>query len=232
MTLVLVVDDVFAMAEQYAYDLKRVGGYEVVVATGGEQALDILTGEAVDCVILDLEMPGIDGFQVLRKLKERGSDTPVIVYTGTGNFDRCMQAIRLGAYSFIDKAEPMERVVREVENALERRRLETEVKTLRRETGSDSPLLGSSSVMSQLKQQIDEHVNQVLNLLVTVIDNGRQLEVFHTTRPRRHAVILWTTLHGLIQFRKMEKNLLPGDDFYGLYQQAVDGFLRELSNKL
>jgi two-component system nitrogen regulation response regulator NtrX len=154
MILVLVVDDVFAMAEQYAYDLKRVGGYEVVVATGGEQALDILTGEAVDCVILDLEMPGTDGFQVLRKLRERGSDTPVIVYTGTGNFDRCMQAIRLGAYSFIDKAEPMERVVREVENALERRRLETEVKTLRRETGSDSPLLGSSRVMSQLKQQI------------------------------------------------------------------------------
>lgn len=82
-----------------------------------------------------------------------------------------------------------------------------------------------------LKQQIDEHVNQVLNLLVTVIDNGRQLEVFHTTRPRRHAVILWTTLHGLIQFRKMEKNLLPGDDFDGLYQQAVDGFLRELSTR-
>jgi len=83
-----------------------------------------------------------------------------------------------------------------------------------------------------LKQQIDEHVNQVLNRLVTVIDNGRQLEVFHTTRPRRHAVILWTTLHGLIQFRKMEKNLLPGDDFYGLYQQAVDSFLRGLSHKL
>jgi AcrR family transcriptional regulator len=82
-----------------------------------------------------------------------------------------------------------------------------------------------------LKQQIDEHVNQVLNLLITVIDNGRQLEVFHTTRPRRHAVILWTTLHGLIQFRKMEKNLLPGDDFDGLYQQAVDGFLRELSTR-
>jgi AcrR family transcriptional regulator len=82
-----------------------------------------------------------------------------------------------------------------------------------------------------LKQQIDEHVNQVLNLLVTVIDNGRGLDVFHTTRPRRHAVILWTTLHGLIQFRKMEKNLLPGDDFDGLYQQAVDGFLRELSTR-
>jgi two-component system nitrogen regulation response regulator NtrX len=155
MTLVLVVDDVFAMAEQYAYDLKRVGGYETVVATGGEQALDVLAGEAVDCVILDLEMPGMDGFEVLRRLRDRGSGTPVIVYTGTGNYDRCIQAIRLGAYSFIDKSEPMERVVREVENALERGRLEAEVKALRRRTGSDSPLLGSSEGMRGLKEQIE-----------------------------------------------------------------------------
>ena len=65
MTLVLVVDDVTAMAEQYAYDLKRVGGYEVLIAPGGAQALDSLADEAIDCVILDLEMPGVDGFEVL-----------------------------------------------------------------------------------------------------------------------------------------------------------------------
>ena len=81
-----------------------------------------------------------------------------------------------------------------------------------------------------LKQQIDEHANQVLDLLVTVINNGRQLGVFHADRPRRHAVILWATLHGLIQFRKMKKNILPGDDFYSLYQQAVDSFLRDLNS--
>ena len=98
MTLVLVVDDVPAMAEQYAYDLKRLGGYEVTsVAQDGRQALERLGGEPVDCVILDLEMPGMDGFEVLRALERRGSEVPVIVYTGTGNFDRCIQAVRLGA---------------------------------------------------------------------------------------------------------------------------------------
>ena len=80
-----------------------------------------------------------------------------------------------------------------------------------------------------LKRQIDEHANQVLNLLVTSIDNGRQQGVFHTTRPRRHAVILWAMLHGLIQFRKMEKSLLPADDFHHLYNQAVDDFLGNLT---
>ena len=74
-------------------------------------------GEPVDCVILDLEMPGMDGFEVLRALERRGIEVPVIVYTGTGNYDRCIQAVRLGAYGFIDKAEPIERVVQEIELA-------------------------------------------------------------------------------------------------------------------
>src|SRR5688572_579358 len=110
MTNVLVVDDVPAMAEQYAYDLKRVGGYQTIVAGGGDEAFDILGREPIDCVVLDLEMPGTDGFDLLRRLKQRGIDVPVIVYTGTGSFDRCVQAVRLGAYGFIDKAESIERV--------------------------------------------------------------------------------------------------------------------------
>src|SRR5207244_224954 len=105
---ILVVDDVPAMAEQYAYDLKRVGGYDVLVALSGRAALDLLEREAVECVILDLEMPGMDGFEVLRTMERRGLRMPVLVYTGTGNYDRCTEAIRLGARSFIDKAEPME----------------------------------------------------------------------------------------------------------------------------
>src|SRR5258708_38470194 len=110
------------MAQQYAYDLRRGGGYEALVAPGGREALDLLEREAVDCVILDLEMPGMDGFEVLRAMQRRGFRIPVLVYTGTGNYDRCTEAIRLGACSFIDKAEPMERVVKEVEHALEQQR--------------------------------------------------------------------------------------------------------------
>src|SRR5437773_2513399 len=109
MTLVLIVDDVPAMAEQYAYDLKRLRGYETLIAQSGRTALESLTRDSVDCVILDLEMPGMDGFEVLRSVERLGLRVPVIVYTGTGDYDRCAQAIRLGAYSFIDKAESMER---------------------------------------------------------------------------------------------------------------------------
>jgi two-component system, NtrC family, nitrogen regulation response regulator NtrX len=154
MLSVLIVDDVTPLAEQYAYDLRRLGGFEAATASSGEAALEVLGREAVDCVILDLEMPGLDGFGVLRAMRERGMDTPVIVYTGTGNFDRCVQAMRLGAFTFIDKAEPLERVVREVETAAERRQLLADVASLRRYAAEDSALLGDSPAMRRLKETI------------------------------------------------------------------------------
>ncbi len=154
MSTVLVCDDNRTLAEQYAYDLARLAGHEVLVAGSGEEALDVLAREAVDCVILDLEMPGLDGFGVLRAMRERGLETPVIVYTGTGSYDRCVQAIRWGAYGFIDKEEPVERVAREVENAVERRRILDEVATLRPYALDGSALLGGSPAMRSLQDGI------------------------------------------------------------------------------
>jgi DNA-binding NtrC family response regulator len=154
MTTVLIVDDVPAMAEQYAYDLRRLAGHDTLTARDGDTALEILARESVDCVILDLEMPGKDGFAVLRAMRERDLEVPVVVYTGTGNFDRCVQAVRLGAYSFVDKADSVERVAREVENAIERRMLVAEVTALRRYAADDSALRGSSPAMQRLKDAI------------------------------------------------------------------------------
>ncbi len=153
---VLLVDDVEMVAEQYAYDLRRLGDYRTLVATSGREALERLESEAVDCVILDLEMPGVDGFDVLRGIRQRELGVPVIVYTGTGDYDRCVRAVRLGAYGFIDKSEPMRRVVQEVENALERDRLEGEVAELRRRLQDDAALVGTSPVMLELKERISK----------------------------------------------------------------------------
>src|SRR5947199_231134 len=152
---VLVVDDVQAMAEQYAYDLKRVGKYDTIVAAGGGEALDLLGREPIDCVVLDLEMPGTDGFDVLRGLQQRGIDTPVIVYTGTGSYDRCVQAVRLGAYGFVDKAEPIERVVQEIENAVTRGRMAKELRSLRSRFDGETSLIGGSVPMRALCSAIE-----------------------------------------------------------------------------
>ena len=151
MSLVLIVDDAPALAEQYAYDLQRLGGHETLAAGTGREALDVLARDAVDCVLLDLELPGMDGFEVLRQIERRGLLVPVIVYTGTGDYDRCAQAIRLGAASFIDKAEPMERVAQEIANAVERHRLVREVAALQHDLGTAAPLVGSSPAIEKLR---------------------------------------------------------------------------------
>ena len=152
--LVLIVDDMRPLAEQYAYDLERLGRFRTRVAGGGTEALDVLTREVVDCMILDLEMPGLDGFDVLRAMEHQEIDVPVIVYTGTGSFDRCVEAVRLGAFSFIDKAEPMERVVQEVRLALGQSDLRVRLGELEKRVVRTSPLIGESRAMSLLRGAI------------------------------------------------------------------------------
>src|SRR5213594_2407071 len=173
---VLVVDDVRAMAEQYAYDLKRVGKYGTLVAAGGGEALDLLGREPIYCVVLDLEMPGTDGFEVLRRLQQRGIDTPVIVYTGTGNYDRCVQAVRLGAYGFVDKAEPIERVVQEIENAVARGRMAKELRSLRSRFDGESSLTGDSVPMRTLRSAI-ERVARIPSSVLIVGESGSGKEL-------------------------------------------------------
>jgi DNA-binding NtrC family response regulator len=153
MSSILIVDDVAALADQYKYDLRRIGAHDVVTSTSGEAALALLEKGGIDCVILDLEMPGMDGFAVLRNLRHRGDETPVIVYTGTGDFERCMSAVKLGAAGFIDKAEPMERVALEVEHVIERYRLRREVFALQAQLG-ESSLLGRSAAMLRMREEI------------------------------------------------------------------------------
>jgi DNA-binding NtrC family response regulator len=186
MSRILVVDDVAAMAEQYAYDLERIGAHEVVTATNGAAALTLLEAGGTDCVILDLEMPGMDGFEVLRTLRHRGDETPVIVYTGTGDFDRCIAAVRLGAAGFIDKSEPMERVAQEVEHAIERHRLRREVFALQAQLGA-STLVGRSAAIQRLNEEIARVAPVPSAVLITgESGTGKELVARELHRLGRH----------------------------------------------
>jgi DNA-binding NtrC family response regulator len=185
MSRILVVDDVASLAEQYAYDLKRIGAHEVVTAGDGARALALLEAGGFDCVILDLEMPGMDGFGVLRALRHRGDETPVIVYTGTGDFERCVAAVKLGAAGFIDKAEPMERVVEDVEHAIERHRLRREVFVLQARLG-DSTMIGRSAAAVRLNEEIGK-VAAVPSAVLITGESGTGKELVARELHRRGA---------------------------------------------
>jgi len=185
MSRILVVDDVAALAGQYAYDLQRIGAHQVETANSGARALALLEAGGFDCMILDLEMPEMDGFAVLRALRHRGDETPVIVYTGTGDFDRCVAAVKLGAAGFIDKAEPMERVAQEVEHAIERARLRREVFALQAELGT-SALIGRSAAIQRLNEEIGK-VAPVQSAVLITGESGTGKELVARELHRRGA---------------------------------------------
>ncbi len=186
MTTVLIVDDVPAMAEQYAYDLARLADFEVLTGSSGDEGLEIMRRTHVDCLILDLEMPGMDGFQVLRTMKRRGLQVPVIVYTGTGNYQRCVQAVQLGAYGFIDKAEPMQRVVLEVQNAVRQNRQAQQIDRLEQEAGAE--MIGSSQVMARVAEQIGR-VAGIPSPVLIVGESGTGKEVVARQLHRRSKAV-------------------------------------------
>jgi DNA-binding response OmpR family regulator len=78
-------------------------GYTVLEAKGGQEALDCLEIEPVDVVLLDLLMPGLGGIEVLRRLRDRGDETPVVVVTAHGTIPDAVEAMKLGAIDFLTK---------------------------------------------------------------------------------------------------------------------------------
>ncbi|MCP4144729.1 MAG: sigma-54-dependent Fis family transcriptional regulator [bacterium] len=154
MAKILIVDDVAGMRESYQYDISRLTKYKTDTAVDGKDAIEKLSENNFDCVILDLEMPRADGFDVLRYMKSRADTTPVIVYTGTGNYQNCIKAVQLGAFGFVDKADPIESVLQNIKHALDMAKLEKDNVELRNRLAGKTTLLGKSEAMLKLKADI------------------------------------------------------------------------------
>lgn len=113
--LVHIVDDDSEVRAGASYAL-RSHGFETQIYAGGQEFL----GEAKldrGCVLLDLRMPGMDGFEVLARLADRGASLPVIILTGQGDIPQAVQAMRGGAVDFIEKPYPMARLIDAIERA-------------------------------------------------------------------------------------------------------------------
>ena len=129
---VLIVDDDPVQRRLVESMVSRFG-YEPVVAEGGDAALNLLNSpeQAIDCVMLDLVMPDLDGMGVLARMSELGLKTPVIVQTAHGGIDTVVSAMRAGAADFVVKPVGAERLQVSLRNALTRRALEGEFAKLK-----------------------------------------------------------------------------------------------------
>ena len=146
----LIVDDEqlvrWSLRERFAQD-----GYAIVEAGTAADAL-LKAGPAIDLVLLDVRLPDGDGLEVLRKLKELFPDTPVILMTAFSSVENAVAAMKLGAYSYVNKPFDLPDVVVAVTQALETSRLRREVRSLRtkegREFGFDAIIGGSSAMLA------------------------------------------------------------------------------------
>src|SRR5579883_162149 len=130
---VLIVDD-DPVARRLVENIVTRAGYEAVTADGGDVALELLIGgkARIDCVVLDLVMPDLDGLGVLAKMREAGIDAPVIVQTAHGGIDNVVSAMRAGAVDFVVKPAGAERLQVSLRNAISVRALEGELNRIKR----------------------------------------------------------------------------------------------------
>jgi DNA-binding NtrC family response regulator len=130
---VLIVDD-DPVQRRFVETMVSRFGYEAVVAAGGDAAVTMLTksdGPRIDCVVLDLVMPDLDGLGVLAKMREAGLNFPVIVQTAHGGIDNVVSALRAGAVDFVVKPVGAERLQVSLHNALATRALACELARLK-----------------------------------------------------------------------------------------------------
>src|SRR5581483_10653456 len=152
---VLVVEDDTAMRELLDEQLRR-RGFEVTSAASGAEALERFAAKDFDAVLTDLNMKGMNGVELCRKLLDKRPEVPVLVLTAFGSLDAAMQAIRAGAYDFITKPVEMEPLAVALNRALENLALKREVRRLRDGARGDEArdLTGSSEAIRRVRELI------------------------------------------------------------------------------
>lgn len=127
-TLVLIADDDSSSRKLLGHFISKMG-YDTLFAEDGEQCIDLISEQPVDLLLLDINMPKKDGFDVMRHLTERNIGIPVIMVTASNDIPQAVRCIKLGAYEYLTKPIDAERLRIVVRNANEVQQLKKELRT-------------------------------------------------------------------------------------------------------
>lgn len=167
---ILVIDDDTSLRRVLEYTLQE-EGHQVLTAASGEEGLAIFAEQQPALVITDMKMPGMDGFQVLKAVKERSAETLVIIITAYGEVDVAVEAMKLGAYDYVAKPFSRDELKLTVKKALQLRGLSEENRQLREELSERIDfrnMVGTSRKM----ERVFESVRKVADTEATVIITG------------------------------------------------------------
>lgn len=149
----LIVDDEASIRESLQGVLQD-EGYQPATAESGEACLDLLQKKAFDVVLLDIWLPGMDGLDVLQKIREFENPPEVIIISGHGTIETAVRATKLGAFDFLEKPLSVDRTLILLNNAFQAKKLRQENKELKKQLAPKSVIVGDSVPMKALRQQI------------------------------------------------------------------------------
>ncbi len=192
---VLVVDDKQIMRDSVAATLQR-AGFTIVTAGNGEAALKLMARHRPAAVITDMKMPAMDGLELLSRLRQADDQLPIVLMTAYGTIDAAVDAMKQGAFDFIQKPFEGDQLVMVIRRAVEHRRLVQENAALRASGRSDQTepvLIGRTPVMRRLAQQIQQIAHSHGTVLIAG-ESGTGKEVvarmLHAHSPRRQHTML------------------------------------------
>ena len=152
---ILVIDDEAAIRDSLTMVLEY-EGYEVIQAATGDEGVKLVERESPDLVFLDIKMPGMDGMEVLQKLKHMVENTPIVVFSGHATINAAVEATRLGAFDFIEKPLDTNRLMVTVRNAVDTRRLKSENRNYRRDAEKKHQIVGDSPSLAAVRSAIQK----------------------------------------------------------------------------
>jgi two-component system nitrogen regulation response regulator NtrX len=142
-------------------------GYEFVGASAGQEGLGLIERESPDLVFLDIKMPGLDGLEVLPRIRAIDESLPVVMISGHATVSTAVEATKLGAFDFIEKPLASERVLVTIRNALDRSRLADENRSLKRVIEVRHQLVGESTGLKRVTDAIRRAAPTSATVLIT-----------------------------------------------------------------
>src|SRR5216117_3605719 len=146
---ILVIDDEAPIRDSLRMMLEY-EGYEFLGAATGQEGLALAEREAPDLVLLDVKMPGMDGIEVLERLRNMNESLPVVVVSGHGTISTAVEATKKGAFDFIEKPFASDRVLVSLRNALDQRQLRDENRSLRKDLEGRHQMIGESAALERV----------------------------------------------------------------------------------
>src|SRR5947209_2180138 len=163
---ILVIDDEAAIRDSLRMTLEY-EGYEFLGAATGQEGLALAEREAPDLVLLDVKMPGMDGIEVLERLRNMNESLPIVVVSGHGTISTAVEATKKGAFDFIEKPFASERVLVSLRNALDQRQLRDENRSLKKAVEIRHQMIGDSGGLKQVMAAVARAAPTNATVLIT-----------------------------------------------------------------